>query len=205
MGIKTHLFPKKSFHSSCWIFPDTRRTKIKVNKKKKKSYSGLWESPSSPWICTKKKKKMECIDLQVFRRVWSWYVVTNGRVEALRVWVLCVDAEWLLSSCAASEGDGRVGPACPCPVCASSWWFGCSVSVFVCVSVGVVVWLSASLLPPQSRPAESPSPRAAVRSPPDGRSRRSSSHHGWGRRERQRSLQVSCCITKLIRTETPQS
>lgn len=131
------------------------------------------------------KKKMECIDLHVFRRVWSWYVETNGRVEALRVWVLYVDPEWLLSSCAVTDGDGRVGPACPCRVCASSWWFGCSVSVFVCVSVGVVVWLSASLPPPpHSRPAESPSLRAAVRSPPDGRSRRSSSHHGWGWRER---------------------
>lgn len=139
---------------------------------------------------------MECIDVHVFRRVWSWYVVTNGRVEALRVWASFVDPEWLLSSCAATDGDGRVGPACPCRVCASSWWFGCSVSV----CVGVVVWWSASF----RWESESPSRRALT----SRRAERAELLSSWLRTEAETEVTTGQLLhhrTLLIRTETRQS
>lgn len=151
---------------------------------------------------------MECIDLEVFG-VWSWYVVSNRRLYARSAeeksrWSQSespfLASEWFLSSCAKTDGDGgvvsnlRAVVVFALPLCFQLVVWLVSVFVCVCVCRSVFCHSSASSPPPPptTEPADWESESwAQVRSPPHRRCWRSPSHHGWGQKERQGSLQVS--------------
>lgn len=128
MGIKSHLFPKKKFPFVVLNIPRHQKNKNQ-SKFKKKVTQDCENLRHHRGYALKKKDGMH----RSARVPWCLVLICRDKRKSRGAESLFVDPEWLLSSCAATDGDGRVGPACPCRVCASSWWFGCSVSVSVCV------------------------------------------------------------------------